>query len=262
MICGRFTVVSHVSTGGSAGRRRALPREQRAARRRIGLDPSCRRQPRHRHHAGAREVGDMIDALERLPRLLGHRHRHHRHQQRCRGKNGQRKAAAHAKRIGAPDQPQHRNGEHQRHDQLRPQPRKDREQERESVAIDDQEIEECQRQLQDVELEARHHDQQHHQDQRQRRADARPRQHEQEQAIDEHPRQQRQRDRERSVFPGQQDAPTPQDAARRPCQRRHRSGRRAAAAPVGLVPGSTEAVMLDLPAARGFSRNRRRSAAG
>ena len=171
----------------------------------------------------------MIDALERLPRLFGRRDRHHRHRQRSLRQERPAKGGERA-RNGSARQISHNSGTAStgRHDQLRPQLRKHREQEREGVAIDDQEIEECQRQLQNVELEARQHDQQHHQNQRQRRGDARPRQHQQEQAIDEDPRQHRQRDRERSVFPVTAAPPTPQDAARRPRRRRHRTGCRAA----------------------------------
>ncbi len=255
MICGRFAVVSHCSPGGSAGRAggvRSRGQGKRAARRRISLDPSCRSQPRHRHDARAREVGDMIDALERLPRLLGRRDRHHRHQHGGCGKNCQRKAATCAKRIEAPDHPEQGNREDDRHDQLHPQPRKDREQERERVAIDQQEIEECQRQLQNIELEARQRDQQRHEAQRKRRGHAGPRQHEQEKAIDEDPRQQRQRDRKGSVFRGQQDDSTRQDAMRRPRQRRHRTGRRAMPDRRSGLFRVRRRLEFSPPAARGF----------
>ena len=242
---------------------RARSQAKRAARRRIGLDPSGRRQPRHRDHARARETGNMIDALERLPRLLGHRDRHRRHRYgRC-GKNRQHRAATDAERIGAPDRPQQRNRNHCRHDQLRPQLWKHREQERKRIAIDDQEIEERQGQLQNVELEARQHDQQHHQNKRQRRGDARPRQHQQEQAIHKDPRQQRERDPKKSVFRGEQDS-------------QGRKMQRGDHADTGIEPdaarcaiagpaccwfdGGWNAALLFM--ARGFSRNRRRSGAG
>ena len=59
-----------------AGGVRSRGQGKQAACRWIGLDPSCRSQPRYRHHARAREIRNMIDALERLPCLLGRRDRH------------------------------------------------------------------------------------------------------------------------------------------------------------------------------------------
>ena len=171
MMCGRLAVVSQASRARRQAGGARVPREaERAVRRRIGLDPSCRGQPRHRHHARARQIGDMIDALERLPWLLGRRDRHRRDQCGHRRHARQRETAAHAERIETPDQPQQRNRNEARHDQLHPQPRKHREQERKRIAVDDQEIEERQRELQDVELEMRQRDQQHREDERQRRA--------------------------------------------------------------------------------------------
>ena len=184
----------------------SVPREaERAVRRRIGLDPSGRSQPRHRHHARARQIGNMIDALERLPCLLGRCDRHHSDQRGARGHAGQCKAAAHAERIETPDQPQQWNRNEACHDQLHLQPRKHREQKRKRIAVDDQEVEERQRQLQNSELEVRQRDQDHDEGQRQRGADTGPLQHRQQEAVQEHPRQHRQRDRKRSVFGGQED---------------------------------------------------------
>ena len=197
---------------GLAGRQRRqaggvrVPREaERAVRRRIGLDPSGRRQPRHRHHARARQIGNMIDALERLPCLLGRCDRHRRDQCGRRGHARQRKAAAHAERIETPERPQQRSRNQPRHHQLHLQARKHREQERERIAVDDQEVEERQRQLQNSELEVRQRDQDHDQGQRQRCADAGPLQHDQQEAVHEDPRQHGQRDRKRPVFGGEQD---------------------------------------------------------
>ena len=206
-MCGRLAVASQAVADGSAGRRGGarVPREaERAVRRRIGLDPSGRSQPRHRHHARARQIGNMIDALERLPCLLGRRDRHRRDQRGRRGHARQRKAAAHAERIETPDQPQQRNRNEACHDQLHLQPRKHREQERKRIAVDDQEVEERQRQLQNSELEVRQRDQDHDEGQRQRGADSGPPQHGQQEAVHEDPRQHRQRDRKRPVFGGQQ----------------------------------------------------------
>ena len=95
-MCGRLTVVSQSAGGGSARRRsmRAARQRQRGLRRRIGLDPAGRGQARHRDHAGAREVGDVVDALERLPGLLGHRDRHGRDRDRGKRQQRQRDLAA------------------------------------------------------------------------------------------------------------------------------------------------------------------------
>ena len=178
---------------GSAGRTAACAsraRLQRAVRRRIGLDPSGRSQPRHRHHARARQVGNVIDALERLPCLLGRSDRHRRDQR------GRRRHAAPARSGGARGtdrsaraptaaEPQRAppaincicsrgNTESRNENVSRSMIRKSR-----KVSVS------CRM----SELEVRQRDQDHDQDQRQRGADAGPLQHGQQEAVHEDPRQ-------------------------------------------------------------------------
>ena len=147
----------------------------------------------------------MIDALERLPCLLGRGDRHHSDQRGARRHARQCKAAAHAERIETPDQPQQRSRNQPCRDQLHLQSRKHREQERKRIAVDDQEVEERQRQLQNAELEVRQRDQDRDEDERQRGADSGSLQHGQQEAVHEHPRQNGQRDRKRPVFGGHED---------------------------------------------------------
>jgi hypothetical protein len=203
-MCGRLAVAVQASPDGNAGRAAA-----RASRARLSGPFAGGSASTHpvdaSHDARARQVGDMIDALERLPRLLGRCDRHYRDQCGRRSHARQRKAAAHAERIEAPERPQQRSRNQARDHQLHLQARKHREQERKRIAIDDQEVEERQRQLQNSELEVRQHDQDHEQSQRQRGADAGALQHDQQEAVHEDPRQHGQRDRKRPVFGGEQD---------------------------------------------------------
>ena len=222
-MCGRFTA----GVAGLARRQRRAAggvrarAGQRAARRRIGLDPSGRGQPRHRHHAGAREVGDMIDALERLPWLLGRRDRHHRHQQRLSrqarpAKAGGRRETDRRARSATTPGPQataatincvrNRGNTESRNEKV------SRSMIRKSRKVSDSCRMSNLKRDSAISSTTRASDS--------AAADARSRQHQQEQAIDEDPRQHRQRDRERSVFRATAGQPAPQDEAARPGQRR------------------------------------------
>src|SRR6266852_7317931 len=69
----------------------------------VGVEPSLAEQLRYGGDARAHEIGDVIDALERLPGLLGHRKRQTREGREARGAAERGDPPAHFEWIEAPD---------------------------------------------------------------------------------------------------------------------------------------------------------------
>ena len=104
-------------------------------------------------YARASEVGDVVVALERFPRLFRHRAREANDSGEAHGTACHRSQQPDPERIEAPDQDEYRyrqkRGDHHRHTQIG----EDRQQEGDSVRIDDEKIEEARGHFQNFELE-------------------------------------------------------------------------------------------------------------
>ena len=189
-----------------AGRTAGLARKgfQAVRGRGVGFEEAVAHQLGHCHHAGAGEVGNVVDAGERLPGLFRHHAGEPRHAGKRDGRAEARRASPQPERIEPPEQDEQRNRDDRGRRQRRAQIGKYGQQKRDRIGVDDEHVEEAQGHFHNVVLEAGEHDHAHDHHQRQRRRHGRAAKQDEPEKIEEGPGQQRQRRRKRTVF-GQAD---------------------------------------------------------